>query len=222
MEKSNLDIWAIEKDKDEIFLALENIKDSDTNILFNNCMTRVKLGSKRLKIAFDTVFYSEDSDTLILLMKNGPLSVDEFKTILDNKDISYNEVCFYPLDLRKRSTSEKEIWFAREKYVLEDALKDSLEKGIASCRYYPTLTGNMDFSYFISRTRMKSFDSQHIKGVIEFEDKIVLFISNGYSKNITQQEALEILANSSITAIIDESEELKSEINPNQKTKKYN
>lgn len=210
MIKSNLDIWAIEYNKEEINIVLQNIKNSNTNILFNNCMSRIKLGSRRLKIAFDTVFYSEESDILILLMKNGPLSSTDFKLLLDNKGIIYNEVNFYPLDLRKRNNTEKTIWFAREKYVLEDAIKDSKEKKIDSCRYYPYLSGNMDFSYFIDRTHMKSFDSQHIRGVVELDDKIVLIIANGYSKNITERETLEVLANNNITTIIDESNELKT------------
>lgn len=219
MIKSNLDIWAIQHDPEEVHTALENVKDSDTNILFKNCMSRVKIGSKRLKVSFDTIFYSEDSDVLILLMKNGDISAEQFQDLLDKKDIKYHEVEFYPLDLRKRKNDEKEIWFAREKYVLEDAIKGSKEKGIDSCRYYPKLSGNMDFSYFIDSCHMKSFDSQHITGVVEFEDKLVLFIANGYSKNITLKEALEVLANHDITTIIDEREELLPEITP--KTKKY-
>ena len=192
MERSNLDIWAIQEDPEEINPAVEGVESSSTNLLFGNCISYLRLGRKKINVQFNTAFYSEDSDRLILLMKDGAISEEQLKEALDQRGIFYNEV--YLLRHDKKSQSDiKTLWFAREVDVLDSALKDSRKKGIDTCDYYPEVKGRFELRYVVDEDSVDELDSQKIRGVVVLDDKLVLMINNGENKNAYYHQILKVL-----------------------------
>lgn len=194
MKNSDLDIWAIQDSQEEIHLALENVKSSGTNILFRNCICTFKIEDTDINVLFDTMFYAEDSDTLILLMRNGALTSKALKYELDKRNIYYNEVVFDDNDFTYEADKDaKPIWFAREKYVLNDALKDSKEQGFNKCKYYPNVTASLEMGYLTSTLSKEKVDGRNFKGLIELEDKIVLLVNQNDKRNVDMREVFQII-----------------------------
>ena len=69
MKRSRLNIWAVQGVSSDIYPALENVESSPKNILFQNCLSYLRLGSRKIDIQFDTIFYCEEADKLILIMQ---------------------------------------------------------------------------------------------------------------------------------------------------------
>ena len=216
MTNSNYDIWAIQHQPEEVYNAIEGLENSKDNTLFTNCRSYLRVGEKKLYVQFDTVFISEDSDRLIMLQKDGKVTPDAFRTILNDNHIPYNEVQFMKTESLPQEET-KEIWFAREKYVLEDALKDSTAKGVDTCTYYPNLSGRLEFRYPVSEEEFAPFERQAIRGAMLLEDKIILLMSNSKEMNIKYPEALRILYEQDVTPLVIQGErEL-----PHEEVKQY-
>ena len=192
-----LDVWAIQKHPKELFTALENVKtDKGDLILFTNLECKFLFGGKKVERSFDTSLYYDaenGNDALILLMKDGIATADQIRKYLEEKGFQYHEVSFskglkenllkefaIPYEEEKQDENIPELWFAREEYVLRDALNESIEKGNTTCDYYPALEGVLSLNYS-SNERLSSFsvDGRKISGVIALEDKMILMINNG-------------------------------------------
>lgn len=200
--KSNLDVYAIQSDKEETKIALEKVKkDSLGNILYLNCRCRFKIGNEYVKSRiFDSCFYSEDSDIVIFFAK-GKITQDEIEQYLNEMNIKYTIVSF---DLKNNPFQDKdllsEIWFAREKYVLEDAIDDSISRGIKKCFYYPNEISEISLGYKTNGEirHYCEIEGRLCRGTIVFEDKIVLLVSQGDERNLTIDEAKQVLKDKGI------------------------
>ena len=164
--------------------------------MFTNLECKFLLGGKKVERSFDTSLYYDaenGNDALILLMKDGIATADQIRKYLEEKGFQYHEVSFskglkenllkefaIPYEEEKQDENIPELWFAREEYVLRDALNESIEKGNTTCDYYPALEGVLSLNYS-SNERLSSFsvDGRKISGVIALEDKMILMINNG-------------------------------------------
>ena len=211
MKNSNLDIWAIQNVKEEINDALENVTSSSTNILFRNCLCTFKIEETDINVLFDTMFYAEDSDTLILLMRGGALSSAELIAELDKRNIFYNEVKFDDNDFTYEADyNAKQIWFAREKYVLDDALKDSKENGFNKCVYYPNVTGNLSMEYLTSTFDTEKVDGRDFKGLLELEDKLILLVNQNDKRNLDMHGVFQVTESVGIMTNVNTSRDVAS------------
>lgn len=211
MKNSNLDIWAIQNVKEEINDALENVTSSSTNILFRNCLCTFKIEETDINVLFDTMFYAEDSDTLILLMRGGALSSAELIAELDKRNIFYNEVKFDDNDFTYEADhNAKQIWFAREKYVLDDALKDSKENGFNKCVYYPNVTGNLTMEYLTSTLNTEKVDGRDFKGLLELEDKLILLVNQNDKRNLDMRGVFQVTESVGIMTNVNTSRDVAS------------
>lgn len=204
MQNSNLDIWAVQKNPNEIITALNNVKDSDDNYLYTNCLCNLEIGNSVIYAYFDTAFSSIKNDILILLMRNGYVESEDLKKLLDSKSITYKEIVSdtYQDDYRRKDTL-KEIWFAREKNVLEDALISSKSNNINTCTYYPKVNSKLRLgTYKQGERRPVVFEQTKIEGMIELEDKIVLLINEKDPKNITMRDIFNLTENLNISTLV--------------------
>ena len=202
--KSNLDVWAIQKDKEETKTALKNVKkDSNGNILYLNCWCKFYIGEKAIKgRLFDACFYSEESDTLIIFSK-GQINEEEIKNYLEESKIQYTTVRF------KGQSKEyigndwfPEVWFAREEYVLRDAIEDSLSKCVEDCTYFPNREAGFSLSYRDELDSDHEIEGRFCKGILNFDDKIVLLISQDDKRNLKRETVEKILKEKEIAYIV--------------------
>lgn len=223
MLKSNLDVWAIQKYPEELDNALSNIKiNSQDNILFSNCSCNMRIGSKHVTRNFDTMLYAEDSDTLVILMKDGKATTEDIRKNLDNRNILYHEVIFDKEEDSEYYDDEsiKELCFAREAYVLEDAVVDSKNRGYNKCIYYPAVDGNLDLQYLDNNSELSVVDGRFFKGVVEFPDKMVLLINQNDPRNVTSEVVLGLFGKYEISVLVDSSRNIKSLEDENSKVLK--
>lgn len=204
--QSNLDIWAVQSDPEEVITALDNIKTDNDIILYTNVICNFKIGNDNITSRqFDTFLYSEENDILVLLMRGGKASAADIREYLDNKHLKYNEIVFAP-SIRgyEDEYNGPEIWFAREKYVLEDAIKDSIEKSSKKeCEFYPFLPANLDLGYLTnSKSDNYSVEGRLFRGVVKFEDKIILLVSQNDTRNVTASEVNEVLKEYGIECVV--------------------
>lgn len=208
----NLDVWAIQKYPKELYTALENVKtDTGDLILFTNLECNFELNGKRVKRNFDTSLYYDagnGNDALILLMKDGIATADQIREYLEKEQLKYHEVSFskdltkelaegFDISYTEEQDDENipELWFAREEYVLRDALNDSIEQGNTTCDYYPLLQGFLNLNYSANSIPFNyNVDGRKILGVIALEDKMILLINNGNDdRNISPFQAHRIM-----------------------------
>ncbi len=197
----NLDVWAIQKHPKALYTALENVKtDTGDLILFTNLECSFTLGGKKVQRSFETALYYDDQennqDALILLMKDGQATPEQIREYLEKESLKYHEVSFAK-DLKKELLEEfdiphkeekqneaiPELWFAREEYVLRDALTESIKMGNTTCDYYPLLQGFLNLNYTDNNTdsiqdSSHNIDGRRILGVIALEDKMILMINS--------------------------------------------
>ena len=162
----NLDVWAIQKHPKALYTALENVKtDTGDLILFTNLECSFTLGGKKVQRSFETkesLKYHEVS-----------FAKDLKKELLEEFDIPHKE--------EKQNEAIPELWFAREEYVLRDALTESIKMGNTTCDYYPLLQGFLNLNYTDNNTdniqdSSHNIDGRRILGVIALEDKMILMI----------------------------------------------
>ena len=199
--KSNLDVWAVQSIPDELYTALGQVKGG-INIIYSNCTCNFKIGNQEVTTRqFDTFLYNEESDILIMLMRGGKATKEDMVKYLEENDMEYYEVTFAPpIDEYEDKNDTLELWFARERYVLEDALDDSIDKGVQSCEYYPLLNGSLELGYISNSNDSFDIEGRLFQGLIKTDDKIVLIINqkdnidvNGKDRNLDYKEILEVV-----------------------------
>ncbi len=71
---SNLDVWAIQTDKSEMYDALDQIKTDGDVIIYSDLVCEFTVGGEEVKSRqFDTIVYSEQNDLLVMFMRKGQL-----------------------------------------------------------------------------------------------------------------------------------------------------
>lgn len=199
--RSNLDVWAIQYYPNELQTALGQVKEG-FNIVYSNCVCDIKIGPQELATRqFDTFLYNEESEVLIMLMRSGKATKDDIIQYLEANNKPYGEVTFTSFEDEFQDGDDlPELWFAREAYVLRDALEDSKGKNITSCIYYPLAFGQMNLGYLTSNDRKVNVDGRLFGGVVQLEDKVVLVIEqednvdkDGKSRNMTPSIVLTIM-----------------------------
>jgi hypothetical protein len=194
---SNLDIWAIQTNKNELSTSLNTLHQTDDIIVYKNVITEFDIGSIPVKSReFDTIVSSEKNDFLGLFMHGGAVTQEDIISYLDKLNLKYTTITFAPsindcndLDIYR------EIWMIREKYVLMDALNDSLEKdNNTSFDYYPELPSNILLNYLTNNTSTSyPIDGRIFKGALINNEKVILFISQNDIRNLKSEDVISIL-----------------------------
>ncbi len=212
MEK-NLDIWAIQNIPTELDLAINNIKpDSKYNILYCNCACNFTVGNTFLTSkSFDTMFYSEDSDMIILLQKEGVATSTDLKEKLASRGINYISFDLEKLeDTSSQENIDKEIWFIRDKDTLLEALHDSKSKGIDITTYYPNVQSGIQIGYIDSNYELIELDGRCMQGVLDLEDKMILLIPSKEKYGIKEEDVYYILGKTPMKTVVNISNEVES------------
>jgi hypothetical protein len=196
MTNSNLDVWAIQYGPQELETALSNLKVLGNTILYTNALCSFKIGNMNISSRqFDTFLYSEENDLLVMLMRGGRVTADDIRKYLENHNIYYNEVVLTP-SVTKYEDNYKmpELWIAREKCVVDDALHDSIKKGVKrECGYYPNLYGSLNLSYLTNSNDITNIDGRLFKGLIYLEDKLILLVNQNDKRNVRPLDVFESL-----------------------------
>ena len=193
--KSDLDVWAIQNYKDETIKALKNVKkDSKGNILYLNCICKFKIGERKIENrTFDACFYSEESDTVILFAR-GRITEQEIEKYLQDANVEYTTIRF--IENKKEYEDDRdfpEIWFARDRYVLEDAINDSLKKRINCCEYIPNIESFVSLFYRDNDGEKHEIEGRLLKGMLIFNDKVIFPIKQRDYRNMNEDQIRKVL-----------------------------
>lgn len=200
---NNCDIWAIQYYPEVLQTALEKIKTGEKVILYKNCSSKFKIGDKLISNRqFDTILYSEESDLLILLMRGGKATYEQIIIFLSKNKINYIEQDLKEINKEDYEDGDDipELWFAREKYVVQDGINESKEKGIKKLKYYK----NVQSQLLIGNNDKYETIELRCKGIIQLKDKLIMIINHNYNKNMSEQQVIDCIINSNIQYEIDE------------------
>lgn len=194
--KSNLDIWAVQEDEKEMLTALEQIK-SGLSIIYDNVACEMMIGSNNVtNRLFDLFLYNEDSDTFIMVMKGAKVNKEEMITYLDQHNLKYVEVTFLENDIdniqeEKEKVEAPELWFARDDYVINDALDSSIERGVNRATIMPNVMGDLSLFYTDNYGHAEVLDGRFFKGLVALPDKLVLLVNQGSEDENIKLDTLE-------------------------------
>lgn len=213
---SNLDVWAVQENGNDVFGALENVT-TGVSIIYSNCDSVMHLGSNLVTSRiFDTILYNEECDILIMIMASSPATKEDMIDYLEKKGLKYVEVTFLAQDTfgGNANTSDNipELWFARETSVVSDAVNSSLERNVNSCVIYPNVEGSLSLNYTNNDLAPERVDGRLFDSLIEFPDKVVLLINNkDKNKSDRLNEVIDLLNEKGINYSVNESNDIKFE-----------
>lgn len=213
--KSNLDIWAVQEDETEIQTALEQIKGG-LSIIYDKVTCEMMIGSNNVQNRlFDLFLYNEESDTFIMVMKGSKASKEDMISYLEEHDLKYVEVTFLDDDIdnvidEKDKIEAPELWFARDAYVVEDAIDSSIERGVSTATIMPNVMGDLALFYTNNYGHAEVVDGRFFKGLISLPDKLVLLVNQGdENKNIKIDILEKILMDRKIIYSVDGANDIK-------------
>ena len=194
--KKNLNVWAIQYYPEELLNAMSNINDG-LNIIYSNVKCNLNIGKQKINSRqFDTILYNEESNILIMLMRDGLVFKEDIIKYLEDKGKEYVEINFdYSIFDYKEKDNVPELWFAQDKNVLEKALKDSLCKNNNICKYYPLIKSELKFGYLSKYFKYINLTNLYFRGLIKLDDKIIMIINNN---KLGMFNVLEIIDNLNI------------------------
>lgn len=191
--KSNLDVWAIQNDKEVTKKALEKVKkDSLGNILYLNCWCDFTIGNKPMQNRlFDACFYSEESDTVVLFAK-GKISEEEIEKYLEEANIKYTTIRFKEPNgnYYKYDSTLPEICFVREKKELRNLIDETIEKGELDCVYYPNMESNLSLNYIATTDEQFEVEGRACKGMVVLKDKLILLVNQRDKRNVVKESSV--------------------------------
>ncbi len=153
MNNRKLDVWGIYRDPEHVLDALKIIAEHRSEIteeeplkLFINCVSSFVINGKKVGRYMDTLICSREADTALCLSSArytdddlGGISAtpEDIAKFLDKYSIPYQIITGEKQQEDVDDPKIPEIWMARERYVLEDSLAESKEKGCTDCVVYP-------------------------------------------------------------------------------------
>lgn len=208
MSDLNRKIYAIQDDLSMLKTALNTIKNTQENILITNCISKLKIGKKKLHITFDTALYNDDKNVLIVVRDSSKVTQEAFKETLDNNNIQCNEINFREYLHFRQPEVDKELFFASNIKSLKYALEDSMKKNNEECTYYPAATGHFTLKYFFNKEKQEELDDYYIKGVVEFDDKFIFIINGKREDDLYYKKVVRELEKKKINVSLDYSKEI--------------
>lgn len=223
--RSNLDIWAVQEDETEIQTALEQIKGG-LSIIYDKVTCEMMIGSNNVQNRlFDLFLYNEESDTFIMVMKGSKASKEDMISYLEQHNLKYVEVTFLDDDIdnisdEKEEVDVPELWFARDTYVVEDAIDSSIERGVSTATIMSNVMGDLALFYTNNYGHTEVVDGRMFKGLVSLPDKIVMLVNQGdESKNIKLEDLEKIMLDKGLIYSIDESNDIKLDASANLKVR---
>lgn len=212
--KSNLDVWAVQEDETEIQTALEQIKGG-LSIIYDKVACELMIGSNNVtNRLFNLFLYNEESDTFIMVMKGSKASKEDMISYLEQHNLKYVEVTF--LEDADKSFEEQaeysfpELWFARDEYVITEALDSSLERGVNTASIMPNVMGDLVLYYTDKYGDTEVIDGRLFKGLLSLPDKLVLLVNQGDdTRNIKIGSIEKIMLDKGFIYSVDESNDIK-------------
>ncbi len=204
---NNYDIKLL-NNKREIERVFWNFDVRGLHILFTKVLINLKLGQSSFFIPYDTAFTSNRNELLLLLNEKDQ---EKFIKKLDEMNISFHEVDFQEETYEyKPPQDNKKIVFVRGLKSLRETLEDSKRHNRNECIYYPRVNGKLNLKYYLRDDTKEELISKEVKGLIEFNDRIILCLKQEESRNINYRKALNLFDELDITVSISDETEFNS------------
>ena len=194
--KSDLDIWTVQKNKNEMKDGLMRVnKDSEGNILYLNCRCKFKIGSKRIESrAFDKCFYSEDSDALILFAADM-IDEKEIEEYLQLQNIKYTTIRFKGIEEKyQKEEPFPNVWFIRDERAFTKVLEEAISEGHKEYKYFKDIESSFHLNYVAEDSEKYEIEGRFCKGLVSIGDKLMLFVNQRDYRNLKEKDIVKILS----------------------------
>ena len=193
--KSNLDVYSIQHYPKELYKALDNIKKG-ISIIYSNTLSRLLVGNHKIYNTNYSIVVSNEKSDILILISNKDITKDDIIDYLEKKKKKYVEVTFSPITYTDHDDLP-EIWYARDINVLEEAIRDSINRGNFNAIFYPYVYVQLNLGFKNKKNDTVEIDGRLCKGVIKFNDKTIILINQKdnidefeRNKNVTIDQAL--------------------------------
>lgn len=209
MNNSKLDVWGIYRDSEHVLDALKiilkhrnEITEEEPLTLFVNCTSSFIVDGKKIGRYMDTLICSREADTALCLSSArytdedlGEISAtpEDIARFLDKYNIPYQIVTGEPQKDDIDDPNIPEIWMAREKYVLEDSLEESKQKGCTDCVIYPETRAKLSMGYNLKDGSYREIWGVRFRGLIETDNSWTFLIDEQDERNLSVEEAKKIV-----------------------------
>lgn len=195
MDRSNLDVYAIQKYPEELSILKEVLQKEDDLILYTDLFCDFQIGNKNIETKqFNAALESKANDALILFQTTDEVSLADIEAYLSNY-FKYHKVSFLGEDISTKSDDIKPfIWLARNQSVLEEAIYDTLKQGSNDCDFYPYVGGKCDLKYCTNDYQTYYLvDGRTFRGVLKMGDKLVLLTRQNELENVTVDQVFRLM-----------------------------
>lgn len=198
---SNSKIYTTSFNKNELNAIFNNIKSRNSNLLYTNCISKIKIGNYFLSRQFDTYFYSPENDATILIERDDNKTNSDVRNYLLEKNIFFNEVRFANIDVPYEDCDISKIRFAREKDNLIKEVQENILMGHDTCVFYPKVTGEL-----IINANNMLLDKRSTKGLLVFPDKYVFIMNEFDPRNMNMGTVASTLIDLNMNIIVNQEE----------------
>lgn len=195
----NRDIYALQHIVGELDTVLALLKPHEKITLLKELQSHLQVGGVTVPIQFDRLLYPSESDILVMFMQGGFVTDELLRQKLGELGYKKEQIMNTSLSSQKEtyvndSTPLKEIWFARDSGVIEEAFVDSQRKDIRqNCFYYKDIPGELQF--FDTSQNHSLIDGRTFQGALVLPDKVILPVHQGYAAEPEESEIIDILKN---------------------------
>ena len=209
MEDRKLDVWVIYRDPEEVLTALKNLLEHKDEItkesplrLYVNCYSTFTVDGKPVGRHMDTLLVSNQADMALCLSSArytdedlGLISAtpEDVVRFLEKNDIPYEVITGQPQMDDIDDPDFPETWLARERYVLEDSIDDSISKGCTDCTVYPETKSKLSMGYYLNNGEYVEIWGLNFNGIVETDNSWTFLINENDERNISIEEAKNIL-----------------------------
>lgn len=214
MNSRQLDVWGIYRDPEHVLDALKIIAEHKDKIteeeplnLFVNCTSSFIVDGKRIGRYMDALICSSQADIALCIssaryndedLGNYSATPEDIVRFLEKNNIPYRVITGEPQKDDIDDPKIPEIWMAREKYVLEDSLTESREKGCTDCVIYPDTTAKLSMGYYLKDGLYHEIWGLNFTGLIETDNSWTFLIDENDSRNVSAEEAKTIISDNGL------------------------
>lgn len=173
---SDTNICIIKNYSNELKDVIEKIK-GNTNYIFNNCTCQFEIAEKRfLTRYFDKAIYSEESNVLILVIKDCNF---DYSLIIEELLCNNIEESCEQKDIDSKDNDKfNEVWYVHNIKELDKAfnLFSSNHDDFSLCTYYPSIIGKMIINH--NTDKLMEIES---KGLLILSDRSFVLLSPNFN-----------------------------------------
>ena len=182
MSSSNNIIKTIQT-MEELDAALKVLPDSPYHIVFNNAISSLTIGNRKIATQIPTILYTDD--TTLVLAEGAQLSKEDFQRKLE-EELGAGVVTFLKPSVEPTQNTNKKVHYVNSGKELVKELYDRVDWHDDICTYYPKMKGKLSIEHELESGERVSLGEKRFVGVVDFRDEILAMTFKADHRSVYQ------------------------------------